>query len=57
MTVADALEHLEHGDQRQEEDQQQEARDIPQEPAHLVRYEGEPATHDSISFTRVCTME
>ena len=57
MAVVDALEHLEHGDQRQEQDQQQEARDIPQQPANLVRYEGESAPHDSISFTRDCTME
>lgn len=57
MAVADALEHLEHRDQRQEEDQQQEARDIPQQLARLVCYEGEPAPHDSISFTRACTIE
>lgn len=52
-----ALERLEHRHQRQEQRHHRQARHVAEEPADLVGQEFQPPPHDSISFTRRCTIE
>lgn len=51
------VERLEHRHQRHEHRHYHQAGHVSQEPARLVGQELDPPPHDSISFTRRCTIE